>query len=119
MAAILYKVGPQDRHLQSQPGPHRETRVDLLHLLEDLRDAYAWSAEETVVTEAVANALNSGATVIQLRADVTAGTLTVLDNGTGMHRGELARYHDLAASTRDSTSAGDRMTKGSRRVSGS
>ena len=77
-----------------------ETRVDLLHLLEDLRDAYPGSAEETLVTEAVANALDSGATVIQLRADVAGGTLTVLDNGTGMHRRELARYHDLAASTK-------------------
>ena len=77
-----------------------ETRVDLLHLLEDLRDAYPGSAEETSVTEAVANALDSGATVIQLRADVAGGTLTVLDNGTGMHRRELARYHDLAASTK-------------------
>ena len=48
-----------------------ETRVDLLHLLEDLRDAYPGSAEETLVTEAVANALDSGATVIQLRADLT------------------------------------------------
>ena len=77
-----------------------ETRVDLLHLLEDLRDAYPGSAEETLVTEAVANALDSGATVIQLRAGVTGGTLTVLDNGAGMHRRELARYHDLAASTK-------------------
>lgn len=32
-----------------------ETRVDLLHLLEDLRDAYPGSLEETILTEIVAN----------------------------------------------------------------
>ena len=42
-----------------------ETRVDLLHLLKDLRDAYPGSIEETIVTEMVANALDSGATTIQ------------------------------------------------------
>lgn len=34
-----------------------ETRVDLLHLLEDLRDAYPGSLEETILTEIVANSL--------------------------------------------------------------
>jgi len=38
-----------------------ETRVDLLHLLEDLRDAYPGSLEETILIEIVANALDSGA----------------------------------------------------------
>ena len=31
-------------------------RVDLQHLLEDLRDAYTGALEETILTEAVANA---------------------------------------------------------------
>ena len=38
-----------------------ETRVDLQHLLEDLRDAYTGSLEETILTEIAANALDSGA----------------------------------------------------------
>ena len=38
-----------------------ETRVDLLHLLEDLRDAYPGILEETILTEIVANSLASGA----------------------------------------------------------
>lgn len=42
-----------------------ETRVDL-HLLEDLRDAYTGALEETILTEVVANALDSGATHIRL-----------------------------------------------------
>jgi hypothetical protein len=35
-----------------------ETRVDLLHLFGDLRDAYPGSLEETVLTEIVANSLD-------------------------------------------------------------
>ncbi len=77
-----------------------ETRVDLLHLLEDLRDAYPGSLEETIVSEVVANALDSGARRVTFAADPTAATLTVVDDGRGMARRELARYHDLAASTK-------------------
>jgi hypothetical protein len=77
-----------------------ETRVDLLHLLEDLRDAYPGAIEETMLTEIVANALDSGATLIQLTADSAAASLTVTDNGSGMPRRDLRRYHDLAASTK-------------------
>jgi hypothetical protein len=77
-----------------------ETRVDLLHLLEDLRDAYPGSIEETILTEIVANALDSGATRVALRPDPSTGTLGVLDDGSGMRRRELARYHDVAASTK-------------------
>jgi hypothetical protein len=77
-----------------------ETRVDLHHLLEDLRDAYPGSAEETIVTEMVANALDSGASVIRISTDPTASTLTLVDNGLGMRRAELRRYHDIAATTK-------------------
>jgi hypothetical protein len=77
-----------------------ETRVDLLHLLEDLRDAYPGALEETILTEIVANALDSGAGRIRLQADVGRATLAVVDDGCGMRRRELARYHDVAASTK-------------------
>src|SRR5215475_11101323 len=77
-----------------------ETRVDLLHLLEDLRDAYPGAIEETILTEVVANALDSGATLIALETDPAAATLTVVDDGQGMRRRELARYHDIAATTK-------------------
>ena len=62
-----------------------ETRVDLLHLLEDLRDAYAGSLEETILTEIVANSLDSGAAGIRLTTDPGAATLDIVD-GTA-HRG--------------------------------
>jgi hypothetical protein len=35
-----------------------ETRVDLHHLLEDLRAAYPGALEETILTEVAANSLN-------------------------------------------------------------
>ncbi len=75
-----------------------QTRVDLLHLLEDLRDAYPGSLEETLLTEIVANSLDSGARRIVLTTDPAQSALLVLDDGAGMKRAELARYHDIAAS---------------------
>ncbi|HEV8573560.1 MAG TPA: ATP-binding protein, partial [Dehalococcoidia bacterium] len=80
-----------------------ETRVDLLHLLEDLADAYPGELAETVLTEMVANSLDSGASTIQLLTDPAspAGpTLTVIDDGVGMRRAELRRFHDVAASVK-------------------
>jgi hypothetical protein len=77
-----------------------ETRVDLLHLLEDLRDAYPGATEETILTEIVANALDSGATTIAITSDASAPALTIADDGVGMRRRDLARYHDIAASTK-------------------
>jgi hypothetical protein len=77
-----------------------QTRVDLRHLLEDLRDAYPGSLEETILTEIVANSLDSGATSIRLVTDPAQATFTAIDDGAGMRRRELARYHDIAASSK-------------------
>jgi hypothetical protein len=77
-----------------------ETRVDLLHLLEDLRDAYPGSVEETILTEMMANSLDSGATQISFDCNPAERTLTAIDNGRAMQRRELARFHDIAASTK-------------------
>src|SRR6266704_3242949 len=80
--------------------PMGETRVDLLHLLEDLRDAYPGSLEETILTEIVANSLDSRASRVSVATDAAQPSLTVVDNGAGMRRRELARYHDVAASAK-------------------
>ena len=77
-----------------------ETRVDLLHLLEDLRDAYPGATEETILTEIVANALDSGASTIAITTDAAAPALTIVDDGVGMRRRDLARYHDIASTTK-------------------
>jgi hypothetical protein len=78
-----------------------ETRVDLLHLLEDLADAYPGELEETILTEIVANSLDSGAGTIAFATDPAAATLTVIDDGTGMRRADLRRFHDIAATTKE------------------
>jgi hypothetical protein len=77
-----------------------ETRVNLLHLLEDLRDAYPGSVEETIVTEVVANSLDSRTREVAITTDAAAATLTVSDMGGGMGKRALARYHDLAATSK-------------------
>jgi hypothetical protein len=78
-----------------------QTRVDLLHLLEDLRDAYPGALEETILTEVVANSLDSGARRLRVLTDPAQRTLVVVDDGRGMGRRELSRYHDVAASTKE------------------
>jgi histidine kinase/DNA gyrase B/HSP90-like ATPase len=77
-----------------------QTRVDLQHLLEDIRDAYPGSLEETIVTEIVANSLDSGAGLLRIETDPAQASLTVIDDGSGMVRRELARYHDIATSAK-------------------
>lgn len=77
-----------------------ETRVDLLHLLEDLRDAYPGAIEETILTEIIANSLDSGANLIRFAPDPASASVAITDNGSGMPRRDLRRYHDLAASTK-------------------
>src|SRR5574341_1067985 len=77
-----------------------ETRVDLLHLLEDLRDAYPGSLEEAILTEIMANALDSGASSISFQCDPAQTTLTTVDNGSGMQGRELALYHDIVVSAK-------------------
>ncbi len=77
-----------------------ETRVDLVHLLEDLRDAYPASLEETILTEIIANALDSGARRLELITDPVSSWLAAIDDGSGMTRRDLSRYHDLAATSK-------------------
>ena len=77
-----------------------ETRVDLLHLLEDLADAYPGDLDETILTEIVANSLDSGASRIAITIDPTAQTFGVVDDGQGMRRADLRRFHDIAATSK-------------------
>ena len=77
-----------------------ETRVDLEHLLEDLRDAYPSGIADTILTEIIANSLDSGASRITMTVDPAQSSLTVVDNGSGMQRNSMRQYHDIAASTK-------------------
>src|SRR5579872_2053226 len=92
-AFIAYLVGPHPRTLG-------ETRVDLLHLFEDLADAYPGDLDETILTEIVANSLDSVATHIRIAVDPAAQTFCVIDDGQGMRRSDLRRFHDIAATSK-------------------
>ena len=76
------------------------TKVDLRHLLEDLRDAYPGGLEETILTALIANSLDAGASVIRVFADPAATTFRVVDDGRGMVWKELKQFHNLAASSK-------------------
>jgi hypothetical protein len=76
------------------------TKVDLRHLLEDLRDAYPGGLEETILTELVANSLDAGASIIRVSADPAAATFRLLDDGRGMVWKELRQFHNLATSNK-------------------
>ncbi len=77
-----------------------ETRVNLKRLLEDIRDSYPVPVAEVILTELVANSLDSGASSIWININPSEHALTVIDNGRGMGGSELTTYHDIAASTK-------------------
>lgn len=77
-----------------------ETKVNLHHLLEDIRDSYPFPQEEVIVTELVANSLDSQASDIRFITDPQKSALTVIDNGKGMNKKELDGYHNIASTTK-------------------
>ena len=77
-----------------------ETRINLKHLLEDIRDSYSSPIEEVIITELVANALDSGATRVDFVTNVAQLKLTCIDNGKGMNRAQFREYHNIASSTK-------------------
>lgn len=77
-----------------------ETRVNLKHLLEDIRDSYALPLEEAILTELIANALDSRAASINLTADEQNKVLRCVDDGQGMKRAALRDYHNIAATSK-------------------
>ena len=77
-----------------------ETRVDLKHLLEDIRDSYPCTAEEAILTELVANGLDSGCSAIDIKIESGQRRLTFVDNGEGMNQGTFEQYHDIASTSK-------------------
>lgn len=77
-----------------------ETRINLKRLLEDIKEGYPFSIQEAIITELIANALDSEASTITFRPDPSFQQMTVIDNGKGMDRPSLEQYHDIAASTK-------------------
>jgi HSP90 family molecular chaperone len=77
-----------------------ETRVNLKHLLEDIRDAYTSPLEEVILTELVANALDGKAVTINFTVDKEQKFIRCTDDGKGMKRAALKDYHNIASSTK-------------------
>jgi hypothetical protein len=77
-----------------------ETRVNLKHLLEDIRDSYPYPHEEAIITELIANSLDSGASEIQFIVIPEHQTRIIKDNGEGMTHKNFEEYHDIAATTK-------------------
>jgi hypothetical protein len=77
-----------------------ETRINLKHLLEDIRDSYPFPIEEAIITELVANALDANASEIHFFTDPEHQILKCMDNGQGMKSKELEEYHDIAATSK-------------------
>jgi len=77
-----------------------ETRVDLKHLLEDIRDSYPCPAEEAILSELVANSLDSGCSRIDITVESEQHRLTFVDNGESMTPKQFELYHDIASTTK-------------------
>lgn len=75
-----------------------ETRVNLKHLLEDMRDSYNAPLEEVIITELIANALDSKATRLDFAVNADERYMRCVDNGGGMKRAQLKEYHNIASS---------------------
>ena len=73
------------------------SRVNVRKLVKDLADMYPDHPFDVVITELVANSLDSKAKSIALEWDDSAGILTVADDGEGMTHQQFEEYHDLAA----------------------
>jgi hypothetical protein len=78
----------------------QETRVNLKHLLEDIRDSYGFPIEESILTELIANALDSRASRIDFFLNPQEKKFTICDNGEGMRKKEIEEYHNIAATTK-------------------
>ncbi len=77
-----------------------ETRVNLKHLLEDIRDSYTSPLEEVILTELIANALDSKATTLNFIVDGENNFLRCIDDGQGMKREGIKAYHNIASSAK-------------------
>ena len=96
--SALQGIGNLEKLCDDAENMQNETRVNLKHLLEDMRDSYNSPLEEVILTELLANALDSRATRFDVVIDETAYFMRCVDNGSGMKRAALKEYHNIAAS---------------------
>jgi len=81
-------------------GQTHTSGINARRLLQQMADIYSHAIEETVLVEAVANALDANAKNIWIESDPKAHALIITDDGGGMSEQDFADYHDLAESTK-------------------
>lgn len=74
-----------------------ESSVNYKNLIEDLVQMYPDEVSEVIVSELVANSLDSGADRIEISINSDENSLVVHDNGKGMSKSQFNQYHDFAA----------------------
>lgn len=74
-----------------------ESSVNYKNLIEDLAQMYPDEVPEVIVSELIANALDSGADFIELSVNPNENSLVICDNGKGMSKSQFRQYHDFAA----------------------
>ena len=74
-----------------------ESSVNYKNLIEDLVQMYPDEVSEVIVSELLANSLDSGADRIEISINSDENSLVVRDNGKGMSKSQFSQYHDFAA----------------------
>jgi len=74
--------------------------VNIPRLVRNIADQYSFAPEHAAIIELVANALDAGASRIDINLRPEEGTLEVTDNGHGMGEKEFREFHDFASSTK-------------------
>lgn len=74
-------------------------RMDALHALGDIVDAYDTTAE-MVVTESIANAIDVGTRTVRVTLDGVARSISFHNDGPAMNSSKFEDYHAIALSSR-------------------
>ena len=74
-------------------------RIDALHALKDIVDAYD-TTSEMVVTEAIANAIDVGARTVRVTLDGEARSISFHNDGPAMNSSQFEDYHVIARSSK-------------------
>jgi len=79
-------------------GSKHETKTNYRKLIQDLREQYPHDPLSTLIIETFANALDAGATNVDIYVD--ENHYQIKDNGKGMSAYEFKEYHNVASLTK-------------------
>ena len=83
----------------AQVGREFAMKIDALHALRDIVDAYD-KTSEMVVTEAIANAIDVGARTVRVSLDGAARSISFHNDGPAMSEPQFKDYHVIARSSK-------------------